>query len=126
MVLATGSSLITLAAWAATGSSSKAVAHGAELFHSSGCEHCHRAEAAGGSLGPDLRSVGRTLKPIQIERQIRLGGGAARTADGLADAGKGNMPAFGEILTRDDIADLVAYLKTLRAAHPPPVLPSVP
>ncbi len=109
MVLATAACLAAPAAFSSGGARGRAVAHGAELFHASGCEHCHGADEAGGSLGPDLRGVGRALTPAQIERQIRMGGGAGR------NAATGNMPGFGEVLSKDEIADLVAYLGTRRA-----------
>jgi mono/diheme cytochrome c family protein len=103
---------------------SPAVTHGAVLFHSSGCEHCHGVGGIGGGLGPDLSGVGRALKPVEIERQIKLGGGAGRM--GLADPGKGNMPAYGDILSQQEIADLVAYLRTHRSRHRamPPTQPA--
>ena len=126
IVLGAGLSLLALSVISAAGTApaGPAVTHGAELFHSSGCEHCHGVGGIGGGLGPDLSGVGRTLKPVEIERQIKLGGGAGRT--GFADPGKGNMPAYGEILSPKEVADLVAYLRTHRSRHPakPPAQPA--
>ncbi len=108
---------VCLLALQPAGAASPSATHGAELFHSSGCEHCHGVGGIGGGLGPDLSGVGRALRPLEIERQIKLGGGAART--GMADPAKGNMPAYADILSPDDVADLVAYLRTHRSKHPP-------
>jgi mono/diheme cytochrome c family protein len=80
---------------------------GEELFHSSGCEHCHGADARGTDRAPDLSTVGKKLSEEQIERQIRDGGIS--------------MPAFGDALQPDQIKDLVAFLhekkKTPRGNH---------
>jgi mono/diheme cytochrome c family protein len=69
---------------------------GAILFHERGCEHCHGADGNGGSLGPNLSNIGKRRNKIEIERQIRNGGGG--------------MPAFQEVLLPDEIEDLVAFL----------------
>lgn len=75
---------------------------GAALFHESGCEHCHGADARGTDRGPDLSTVGKRLSREQIEKQIQNGGGS--------------MPAFGEALQPDQIADLVAFLHDKKKA----------
>ncbi len=72
------------------------------LFHESGCEHCHGANARGTQRGPDLSSVGRRLSKEQIEHQIHEGGK--------------QMPAFGDALEPAQIDDLAAFLQTKRAA----------
>ena len=77
-------------------SSRKDRAAGAAIFHEKGCEHCHGVEAVGTDLGPNLTTVGKRLRKNRIERQIREGGG--------------NMPAFGDALTQDEVKALVAYL----------------
>ena len=69
---------------------------GAALFHEKGCEHCHGVGGVGTDLGPNLTMVGKRLKKNRIERQICEGGG--------------NMPAFGDALTHDEVKALVAYL----------------
>ena len=73
---------------------------GQALFHDKGCEHCHGPNGVGGEKGPSLVSVGRTLKPAQLQQQIYNGG-------------KG-MPAFSEVLAPDEISALVDFLRTKR------------
>ena len=77
---------------------------GAQLFQSSGCTHCHGDKLQGTDLGPNLQGVGRQLKPAEITTQIH-------------DGGKG-MPPFGDILTGDQIDQLVAWLRTQKAKAP--------
>ncbi|MGH9604357.1 MAG: c-type cytochrome [Terracidiphilus sp.] len=73
---------------------------GASDFAAAGCIHCHSIDGVGGYKGPNLSDVGRTVKKAAIRRQIFKGG-------------KG-MPPFGHALARDEIKDLVAYLRTCR------------
>jgi mono/diheme cytochrome c family protein len=75
---------------------------GAALFHESGCEHCHGVDARGTPNAPDLSTVGKRLSPEQIEHQVREGGLS--------------MPAFGDALQPDQIADLVAFLREKKKA----------
>ena len=87
------------------GSSQKEqAAAGAKLFAESGCAHCHGDHLQGNDIGPDLRGVGRQLKPAELSKQIHEGGKA--------------MPAFGDVLTGDQIEQLVAYLRTQKAKAP--------
>lgn len=62
------------------------------------CAHCH-ADDATGDEGPDLRGLRR--KDDWIARRIRNGV-------------KGEMTAFGEKFSQQDIDALIAYLRTLR------------
>jgi mono/diheme cytochrome c family protein len=83
---------------------------GATVFHEKGCEHCHGVDGIGTDRGPGLGSVGRKLRPVQIEKQIHDGGA--------------QMPAFGDALTSDEIRQLVVYLsakkkKSVKAAIAP-------
>lgn len=66
------------------------------LFREKGCEHCHGVDGVGTELGPSLNTVGKRLSKAQIEQQIK-------------DGGK-QMPAFGDVLTQDEMKDLVDYL----------------
>ena len=79
-------------------------AAGQQLFQSSGCTHCHGDKLQGTDLGPNLQGVGRQLKPAEITTQIH-------------DGGKG-MPPFGDILTGDQIEQIVAWLRTQKAKAP--------
>jgi mono/diheme cytochrome c family protein len=74
--------------------------HGAALFVDNGCQHCHSIRKNGGTKGPDLSGVGRTLNKTQIRTQILQGGH--------------QMPAFADILKESEVDDLVAYLHSCR------------
>ena len=82
---------------------------GASLFHEKGCEHCHGVDGVGTERAPDLSGIGRAWHKPEIERQIRQGGK--------------EMPPFGDVLTNDEVQDLVAYLagkkKTVKPAPKP-------
>jgi mono/diheme cytochrome c family protein len=84
----------------ASASSKAQRAHGAEVFSSSGCQHCHAIRNVGGHKAPDLSGVGRTKDEAAIRTQI-VGGSKA-------------MPAFGEILQPGELDDLVAYLRSCK------------
>lgn len=62
------------------------------------CAHCHAVDATGDD-GPDLRGLKR--KDDWIARRIRNGV-------------KGEMTAFGEKFSQQDIDALIAYLRTLK------------
>jgi mono/diheme cytochrome c family protein len=73
---------------------------GAALFVDNGCQHCHTIHDAGGTKGPDLSGVGRTLNKTQIRTQVLQGGH--------------EMPSFADILKTAEVDDLVAYLHSCR------------
>jgi len=73
---------------------------GAALFASSGCQHCHTIDGAGGHRGPNLSSIGRTAKKSAMRSQIVNGSQI--------------MPAFGDVLEAHEIDDLIAYLHSCR------------
>jgi len=62
------------------------------------CAHCH-AEDATGDEGPDLHGLDKSDE--WIARRIRNGV-------------KGEMTAFGEKFSQDDVKALIAYLRTLK------------
>lgn len=74
--------------------------HGAAVFATSGCSHCHSIRNQGGHKGPDLSGVGRRLKKDQIRQQIV--------------EGSKRMPPFGDMIEQQDLADLLAYLHSCR------------
>jgi mono/diheme cytochrome c family protein len=77
---------------------------GATAFAANGCQHCHTIHGQGGTKGPDLSGVGRTLNKTQIHTQITQGGR--------------QMPSFGDILKASEADDLVAYLHSCRDKKP--------
>jgi mono/diheme cytochrome c family protein len=80
---------------------------GATVFANASCGGCHTLAAANatGRVGPDLD----TLRPDEqtVARQVRLGGNG--------------MPSFGEDLTKQQIADVAAYVASAAAQGPAPV-----
>lgn len=85
----------------ATASSRSRREHGAEVYASNGCRHCHTIANVGGHKGPDLSSVGRTANKADIRKQIVYGSKI--------------MPAFGDMLSTAEVDDLVAYLRSCKA-----------
>ena len=84
---------------------------GAALFRTQDCVHCHGEALEGTKKGPALADLylDPTWTPDRITTQILSGGQ--------------KMPAFGEALTDDRIAQLVAFL---RAKQKPPLPPPAP
>jgi len=73
---------------------------GAAIYASSGCSHCHTIRSVGGKKGPDLSGVGRKIRTPQMRQQIVQGGA--------------QMPAFGDVLQKAEIDDLITYLHSCR------------
>jgi mono/diheme cytochrome c family protein len=86
--------------------------HGAQLFVDTGCSHCHGPAGSGGDRGPDLKNVAHRMTAAKMTTQIHDGGQA--------------MPPFGDVLTTQDITDLVAYLRSRRKPPVPPAHESAP
>jgi mono/diheme cytochrome c family protein len=90
---------------------SSAHAHGAELFATRGCAHCHGKDGVNGDLGPDLQRIRDRMTAAQIAMQIH--------------DGSKSMPAFGDQLTAAETQDIVIYLRTKRKKfiqpQPPPI-----
>jgi len=84
------------------GASSGPVYEGAQVFYHRGCINCHNISGDGGHRGPDLTTVAdRMTEDEMIIRILR---------------GAGRMPAFGGILTPEELDNVVAFLKT-RKSH---------
>ncbi|MFY9935745.1 MAG: cytochrome c [Silvibacterium sp.] len=86
-------------------SNSDARERGAIAFHTKGCERCHAILGVGGDRAPDLGSVGKRRAPGQIKTQILNGGHG--------------MPPFGNVLSKDEVKDLVAFLTSCRTDAAP-------
>lgn len=86
------------------GATSGPVHEGSVLFHKKGCEFCHAIAGHGGHRGPDLTYVADRLTPAEMT--IRIVNGAKL------------MPAFGGILTSEQLNDLIAFLKTRKREVP--------
>jgi ubiquinol-cytochrome c reductase cytochrome b subunit len=79
-------------------SSDPLVATGGTLLYKKGCLYCHRVNGDGGLKGPDLTHVDLRLSPEDIKIRIVNGGK--------------NMPAYGGMLTRDQLNAILAFLKS--------------
>ena len=71
------------------------VASGAQLFKSN-CESCHGPNGAGGHVGPDLQKSSVAENLVQVEKQVRNGGGA--------------MPPFSDVLSDEEIDTVAQYV----------------
>jgi len=80
---------------------------GATLFRNKGCAYCHGAAAQGTQKGPSLADIRKTMKPAKIAAQIKDGGS--------------KMPAFGDSLSNDEVAQLVAFLRAKHRPAPAPI-----
>jgi len=73
-------------------------AAGVMVFEQRGCINCHQMAGVGGQRGPDLTHVGGRLSTDELTWRILNGGR--------------NMPAYGTILTPQDLTSLAAFLST--------------
>jgi len=72
---------------------------GAVVFQNMQCRNCHSIDGVGGQRGPDLNGVSVRLTESQIIRQVVQGGG--------------NMPAYANSFSPQQLTALVRFLETL-------------
>ena len=101
MVLAMALAALSTAAFAQKGNAAK----GKEVFDQ--CAVCHNADSAEKKIGPGLKGLFKhdklvNGKPVN-DANVR----------GKIDEGGNGMPAYKDILSDQEKADVVAYLKTL-------------
>src|SRR5581483_9399067 len=91
---------------------SPAVAAGAHTFVQFACVDCHGPQGRGGvdPAVPALQTVGKTLTAAQLRHIIDHGLGAS------ANPKQPYMPVWGEVISKTQVASLVAYI---RAGLPP-------
>jgi mono/diheme cytochrome c family protein len=100
---------------------SPAVAAGAHTFIQFGCVDCHGMQGRGGidPAVPALKTVGGTLTAAQLRHIIDHGLGAS------ANPKQPYMPVWGEVISKTQVANLVAYLRAglpaVADAQPVPV-----
>ncbi len=80
------------------------VSPGAAVFHSRGCMNCHSLHGTGGTFGPALDTIGRSLTKEQIEHYIR---------NPKAVNPKAMMPAQ-TALSEKEVEEVAAFLANLR------------
>jgi ubiquinol-cytochrome c reductase cytochrome b subunit len=80
------------------------VLSGARVFNERGCQLCHAVRSQGGNYGPDLTLVALRLPPEVI---------ALRTMNGIGD-----MPAYRETLSREELDEILAFLRFLAQEAP--------
>ena len=83
------------------------VAAGAHTFVQFGCVDCHGMQGRGGvdPAVPALKTVGQTLTVAQLTHIINHGLGES------ANPKQPYMPVWGEVVSKTQVADLVAYLR---------------
>src|SRR5439155_14517792 len=97
------------------------VAMGAHLFVQFACSACHGLQGRGGisPYVPALKQVGKTLTVKQLSSIIKHGLGES------ANPRRPYMPVWGPVISKSQVADLVAYIRaglpTVRYATPVPV-----
>jgi len=78
--------------------------NGARVFQTKGCLNCHLISGNGGRRGPDLTYIGGTLSESDIIIRIVNGGV--------------NMPAFGNSIKPEELAQLTAFLQSRKRPMP--------
>ncbi|MEZ4503504.1 MAG: cytochrome b N-terminal domain-containing protein [Dehalococcoidia bacterium] len=73
-------------------------AQGAHAFEAHACSACHTIDGVGGHRGPDLSDIGARLTTAEMASRILNGAG--------------NMPAFADSLTPEEVNALLAFLET--------------
>jgi cytochrome c len=80
-------------------------AKGKEVFEQ--CSVCHNADSDEKKMGPGLKG---------LMKKAKMKNGKAPTEANVAaiiKAGGNGMPAYEDMLSKDELANLMAYLKTL-------------
>ena len=95
--------LAGLSALAAHGQASKGSVQAGHQIYLQRCMQCHSTNKDQVMLGPSLWGEMSTSPHHKTAAQVR-----AQIHDG-----KGKMPAFKDILTKEDTDDLIAYIRTL-------------
>jgi len=74
------------------------VINGAALVYKKGCLFCHQVNNQGGLKGPDLSDIALRLSTQDMTIRIVNGGS--------------NMPAYGGILSKNELTAIVAFLNS--------------
>jgi mono/diheme cytochrome c family protein len=95
--------VFAVAAHAQTGASSRAAVQAGQQIFLQRCMQCHSTNEGQVMIGPSLWGEMNKSPHHKTAAEIR-----AQIHDG-----KGKMPAFKDILTKEDTDDLIAYIRTL-------------
>jgi ubiquinol-cytochrome c reductase cytochrome b subunit len=82
----------------------------APILFQKNCSSCHTINGQGGTLGPDLSTVGSRRSISFLE---------SFTSDPRSVVPDASMPAFHNVLTPEQIADIAGYLSSLKEQPPP-------
>ena len=80
-------------------------AKGKEVFEQ--CAVCHNADSTEKKMGPGLKGLFKRDKLTNGKKVTE------ENVKALINAGGGGMPAYEDLLTEGEKADVIAYLKTL-------------
>ncbi len=80
-------------------------AKGKEVFEQ--CGVCHSADTDEKKMGPSLKGLYKKAKMANGQKP------SDATVLEIVNKGKGDMPAFADVLSGDEKEDLLAFLKTL-------------
>jgi cbb3-type cytochrome c oxidase subunit III len=106
-VTTTSAPIVSTPSTSAAPSVSPAVAAGAHTFVQFACAQCHGERGRGGvsPYVPALSSIKTSLTVAQLEHIINHGLGES------ANPQKPYMPVWGEVISKTQVADLVAYIR---------------
>jgi mono/diheme cytochrome c family protein len=86
---------------------SAAVTAGKKVYAANKCDMCHKIAGKGGANAPDLSKEGANVKHSAAWLQVEIQNPKAHKPDS-------RMPAFKDKIAAADLANLVAYLRSLK------------
>jgi mono/diheme cytochrome c family protein len=99
LALAAGSSLADDSGASSTAAQADAAKRGETVFDSHGCSYCHENGGRSAGKGPKLMGISRDDSFITFR---------------IMNGKQGLMPAFGGSIDADQLADLIAYIRSLK------------
>ncbi len=103
-------------------------ARGREVFVKLECYSCHEvqgqgfpAPSGGGTVGPELSAMGSMHPPEYFAEAVINPSAVVEPGKGYAAPdGSSKMPSYNDVVTVQEVIDLVAFLTSLRAPSPAP------